>query len=75
MINPLIRAALILACPICAAAKGRQCEDVQGGFVVTRPTPHIYRIQVGLEELPLPDRMRATAGLLDEIGEFYGGAK
>jgi hypothetical protein len=41
---------LIVACPICAVDQGQPCEDVEGGFVVNRPTPHAYRQQVAFEE-------------------------
>jgi hypothetical protein len=41
---------LTVGCPICAVDKGQACEDVANGYIVNRPTPHIYRMQVAIEE-------------------------
>jgi hypothetical protein len=42
---------LTVGCPICAVDKGHPCEDVANGYIVNRPTPHIYRMQVAVEEV------------------------
>ena len=42
---------LTVACPICAAAIGQQCETVASGWIRPAPTPHLYRIQVAAEEV------------------------
>jgi hypothetical protein len=65
---------LAVPCPICNAAKGKQCEDVANGYIVNRHVPHIYRMQVAQED-SFADRLRSAADLLDEIGDLYGGAK
>lgn len=41
---------LNVPCPICAADQGQPCEDVEGGYVVNRRVPHIYRMSVAVEE-------------------------
>jgi hypothetical protein len=65
---------LIVACPICAVAKGQPCEDVTDGYIVNRHVPHLYRMQVAQED-SFADRLRSAADLLDEIGDLYGGVK
>jgi hypothetical protein len=65
---------LNVACPICAVAKGQPCEDIANGYIVNRPTPHVYRMQVAQED-SFADRLRSAADLLDEFGDLYGGVK
>lgn len=43
-------AGLDVRCPICDAAPGQPCEDVDGGYVVDQLVAHVYRITVAAEE-------------------------